>query len=472
MDDADEVTALVPGAHRVIRRLNNGESAFSGALVSDGERQRVSTDAGSIDDALWRFAAAEHVAGVRDLVRAEEGQEVLLPWCTQPLDVVLARRERSSRPLAAGEIVTLVGSLLRGIIEVGGAEVLGRWWLDDEKRPLFVIGEGMPCTDASVEIIGRIRRECSDRALERVLGRIADAGSDHRVVVRALDDWERELTEHAAPRAIEVDVYTPELVREIPAHRARLPQDLERIRDSRPLRERLDVLRAALAERVTPLRVRALRARSRGSGRRTSDNAVRPPRRRMLVVGAAAAGVVLIGGLLWPTGGDDSTAKTIADLEQLQDDTDPASAPAMAPASAPATASATASAAAHAARAPSQPETGPDGEESDSDDVPATGSIEGSAAELLASIDVCRAEQDTECESAVVAGAGERILERLAVDSAQRELSLIEDYGDIAVLRLSGTRARGEQMLVIARQSDRWLARDVYDVVDQPSVQG
>src|SRR5690606_29908813 len=44
MDDVDEPTALVPGAHRVIRRLEDS-AALAGDLVSDGDRQRVSVDA-------------------------------------------------------------------------------------------------------------------------------------------------------------------------------------------------------------------------------------------------------------------------------------------------------------------------------------------------------------------------------------------------------------------------------------------
>src|SRR5690606_31605325 len=143
-------------------------------------RQRVSADAGELDEALWWFSGAEHVAGVRDMVRTREGQVALLPWCADSLDMVLARRTAAERPLVTGEVVTLVGSLLRGVIEVGGREVRGRWWLDDEARPLFVPGEGMSCASASVEIIERLRQDCPDRSLERVLRRISDAAADHR----------------------------------------------------------------------------------------------------------------------------------------------------------------------------------------------------------------------------------------------------------------------------------------------------
>ena len=44
----------------------------------------------------------------------------------------------------------------------------------------------------------------------------------------------------------------------------------------------------------------------------------------------------------------------------------------------------------------------------------------------------------------------------------------MEDYGDVSVLRLGPSGERGEQMLVLVRQEDGWLGRDLYDVADQP----
>lgn len=460
MDDVNELTALVPGAHRVIRRLDES-AALPGDLVSDGERQRVSADAGELDEALWRFSGAEHVAGVRDMVRTRDGQAALLPWCADSLDTLLARRTAAERPLLTGEIVTLVGSLLRGVIEVAGHEVRGRWWLDDEARPLFVPGEGMSCASASVELIERLRQDCTDRALERVLRRISDAAADHRVVLRSLDEWERELTELAAPRPIDVSVYAPELVRELPVHRAHLPLDAERIQDRPPLRARLEAGSGRLLERLSAMRMRMTRGRA-GDERagEHGQGGARTPRRRMLLVGAAVAGVVLVGGLLWPTGSEDSSA-TDAIAVRTEPEADAAT---------PAAAS---DPPAKGEEKTSTVEVTPgDDSGSSSDSAPADGSIEGAVADLLDLIDGCRADEDAECTGAVVIGAGGGVLERLGPDSATRSLSLIEDYGDIAVVRLGRTQERGEQMIVVVRQNDEWLARDVYDVADQPSEKG
>lgn len=471
MDDVDELTALVPGAHRVIRRLD--ESApIPGDLVSDGERQRVSVDARAIDEALWRFAGAEHVGGVRDLVRAQDGQAALLPWCTDSLDMVLARRAAAERPLLTGEVVTLVGSLLRGIIEVAGYDVRGRWWLDDEARPLFVPGEGTSCTGASVEIIERIRHDCADRGLERLLRRISDAATDHRVVLRSHDEWERELTELAAPRPIEVSVYAPELARELPVHRARLPLDAERMQERSALRVRLSAVRERLREgmgalrtRLSPKTTRSTSRRARQGEKHTGERAqerVRPPRRRMMILGVGVAGVVLAGGLLWPTGGENSSAMDAAVVRTASEAVDPSAADedhsvvdetTMPTAEAP------------------QAEESPRATASNAPE-PVDGPMEDVVAGLLEAIERCRADDDAQCDDAVVSGAGAGAMERLGQDSATRSVSLIEDYGDIAVVRLGGTETRGEQMIVVVRQKDGWLVRDVYDVADQPSEKG
>lgn len=468
MDDADEGAALVPGAHRVIRRLES-TAAFAGDLVSDGDRQRVRADADGADETLWRFSGAEHVAGVRDVVRTREGQAVLLPWCADSVDAVLARRLAAGRALAAGEVVTLVGSLLRGVIEVAGHDLRGRWWLDDEARPLFVPGEGTTCAGAAVEIIERLRRDCKDRALERLLRRVADAAADHRVVLRTLDAWEHELSELAAPRPIDVAVYAPELVRELPVHRARLPEDAERMQHGSSLRDRLDDIRARMAARLNVVRagVGRLRPRPRGQGRmpgerRRSPGDGRTPRRRMLLVGVAVAAVVLTGGLMWPPGGDDAPGTDAAAGEGAPDS--PAEVGPI-PAEASAPADAAQSPDGRGAEHANQPAE-------DAADAPSVaGSIEVAVTGLLVAIDSCRADDDAECDGAVVRGAVDDIRERLGPGSATREVSLIEDYGDIAVLRLGRAEERREQMIVIVRENDEWLVRDVYDVADQPSEQ-
>src|SRR5690606_4178450 len=162
----------------------------------------------------------------------------------------------------------------------------------------------------------------------------------------------------------------------------------------------------------------------------------------------------------WPTGGEDSSATDAVVVRTAPDE------------DASATHAAASDPAAETEEKTSTADAAPGDAPSTSESAPVGGSIESVVAGLLELIDSCQADQDAECAVAVVSGAGGGILERLGPDGATRDLSLIEDYGDIAVLRLGRTEDRGEQMIVIVRQDDEWLVRDVYDVADQPSEKG
>ncbi|GAA3947544.1 hypothetical protein [Microbacterium soli] len=446
---------LVPGAHRVIRLLYGTESPYPGALVRDGDGQRVCVDAAAAETGLWDFASAEHVVGVRDVLRTADGHGALLPWCIEPVAVFLARREAAGRPLSSGEVTTLVGSLLRGTTEVGATPLRGRWWLDDRARPLFAPGEGVTCGEAAAGLVERIGATCSDRALQRVLTRIRDGLADHRVVQRALDGWERELMDLAAPRALEQRVYAPERVQEIPLHRARGPQDPRAGERGSPREHRMGERLARAAEGVRRA-VSALRERMLGRGRPvvgsfyaterpTAADAPRTPRRRMLLVAGAAAAAVLLGGLLWPAGGGQSSPSPAAVAETTR------------------------------LHAPAEGGADPEGRGSARTPSP-TASIPTDLAQtaraLLKEAARCTHEGDPQCARAVVAGSAPTVLERVGPDADGRDAAVIEDYGDVAVIRLAETSARSEQMLVLERAEDGWLVRDVYDVADQPSEGG
>lgn len=450
---------LVPGAHRLIRRLDGAESPFTGELVSDGEHRRVLVDTAARDAVLWEFAGAEHVAGVHDLVRTADGHGALLPWCVEPVETLIARRCAAGRPLTSGETVTLVGSLLRGIVEVAGRAVTGRWWLEDGGRPVFVPGEGVSSTAASVAVIERIRDECADRAMQRMLVRIAVGMADHRVVLRELDAWEGELTELAAPRALEREIPdmdgawpAPERVRALPFHRAGLAEVTGQLEERPSLRERLVLIGARLQERVRDSIPSKAKVSSDVETGADGAARTRAPRGRVLLVGAGAAALVILGGLLWPGGDEDavmpqavaadrqaSPAPSASERGQVSQLEEPRPSASDAP-------------------APDRPQ--PDRDDDD---------VERTAMRLLKAIDGCRAKKDRDCATAVAAGGAQGVLDRLGADAAGRDVTLVEDYGDIAVTRLGRTAANGEQMLVLVREEDGWLVRDVYDVADQPS---
>lgn len=441
MEDMVETTELVPGAHRAVRILDGTESPFIGTLVTDGERQRVSMDAATLDPALWEFAGAEHVAGVRDVMAGASGQHALLPWCVEPVDVFLARRAAAGSALVPGEVVTLVGSLLRGVVEVGGHPATGLWWLDDRARPLFAPGEGTSCTAAADELLEAVREGCGDRALERLVGRIEAGLADHRAVARSIEEWEGELMELAAPRALQREVHAPERVRDIPVHHAVLIRDLDAgdERHGLRVRERCVALAHWMRDRVPRWLRHGIRLPGSGNGAANHD-AARPPRRRMLLIGVGVAALVLVGGMMWPSAGEKQAAPRAVAAER-------AAAPAATASAAPLT---------EIPAAPAEPDS--DGSE-----------LAREASRLLSAVDGCRKREDTACAEAVVDGGGAAVLEQLGADATARATSLIEDYGDVAVIRVARTASQGEQMLVMVQGKDGWLVRDVYDVADQPS---
>lgn len=476
MHSTDDTAALVPGTHRWVRRLDTPDAAVAGALVADGDALRVQVAADLVPDAVWLSAGAQHLAGVVDVVRRRDGHDALLPWCIETVDALLARRTVAERGLTPGETVTLVGSLLRGIVEAErlGEPLVGRWWLTQDARPVFSPGEGAHCAAASGEIIARVRDACTDRAVERTLTEILSGIEDPRIVARNLDRWEGELVELAAPRPLQLEVHPPERASEIPVHRAHLPEDAGHVLAQRTagtfVQQRWEQLLEQL--RATRTRLRPPSPRQQSGGRR-----------RMLLIGAAAGAVVLLGGLLWPTGGDDtaameggpSVAQTPVDGGSDKD---------------------------FGARGEQTPEPEGTAEGSVDDEAPAQDeqqsadegalgdepvkagggesdtapggdeSLEQVAARLISDVAGCAADNDSVCERAIVGGAAELVLQRLSPVDPDRAIVPVEDYGDIGVVRLAASGEHGEQMLVIVRQNDRWLVRDVYDVADQPSEAG
>ena len=456
----DETAALTPSAHRFVRWLDAQESAFPGGLVVDGEGMRVRVSAQSVPEPLWQFADAEHVAGVRDLVRTRSGHDVLLPWCPEPIEVFLGRRAAAEQPLATGETVTLVGSLLRGVTEVDDAALRGRWWLTDDARPIFAPGEGSQCGAATTAVISRLRDDCTDRMLDRVLAEIADRVEDPRAVRQSCERWEHELTELAAPRALVREVFPAERVSAIAAHSERVRTDAEVVNQQHSLMEnwlgRARSIFETLIERA-PWRRFERGARSTDARQPNSVSKPRAGRARMVLVGAAVAGAVLGVGLLWPSDSEDSAA---SERGGAREQTVVTSTSVPTPAG---------DGEGAAEEPSSQPRQSDSGDSEPTTDGISNGSLEQLVPGLLEKISGCVDADDHSCPQAIADGAGEIVQQRLAPIDSSRAVTPIEDYGDIAVLRLGSTEKKGEQMLVLVKQKDGWLVRDVYDVADQPS---
>lgn len=496
-------SVLVPGAHRHIRQLDSHESPYGGALVWLGESPVVLRPAEELAGwEGWRFAGADHVAGPVDIARRSDGHDVLLPWCTERVLTFLARRSAAGEALSRGEVGTLVGSLLRGIDEIGeldgGAPSTGEWWLTEQGRPVFVIGAGGSARRRARDLIERMLSGGGDRTMTRVLTAVCEGLAQERVPRRLAQRWEDDLFEVASPQPLRTDVFASERARDVvPWHEhvgeARRHDRPAGARDA--LAGRLERL-AELVERARMWRVDRRRARLAAAtpaddgdagGQRSSRS------KRRVVVAAVAAAVVLGGGLLWPTGeadGESGRADVASADRGGEDAAEAGEAPAgdasknTAPEDAPSAPGAPPDAAADGAESTSEGEAASEGPVGADDahrrTVDAEAASQEAADRLVAALIDCRAHGDAECAGAVE-GGGIGIPTKLAcADVDDVTLSLVDEYGDIAVFRASprddvaeAKKAEAgelrEQMLVFVRTDENWLVRDIYDVAHQPA---
>lgn len=483
---------LVPGVHRVIRQLEADEGPFAGALVTRGESVSVQVDCDVLTGwAGWEHAGDEHVAGPVDIVRRSDGHDALLPWCPERVAALIGRRAAADASFSAGEVSTLVASLLRGLGELGRSDgaATGDWWLTDDGRPMFVIGAGEDARVTTSRLVERVQRESSDRALSRLLAEITSglqkSGARPGVPSRQLERWESDLLAIAAPRPIRCDAHAPERARDVDVARRVASAPETRPRSRRVREERADVrgrwsvaswAKGAVVSRLEQGRD-ALNAwrigrgsrkdgRAEASARRaTPSGDERPPapRGRRVIVAGAAAAIVIGGGLLWPGG---ATGEPHATPERSPTAGAPGTEAAPSRTDGPVDGGST------SAPPSARPSASSDDETSGSDDPLAA------ARALLATITRCAETGDTACADAVAVGSS-GIVEALAggdIGAPPPELAPVDEYGDVAVIRVSASSqadageasAVPERMLVLVRVDGKWLVRDAYDVADQP----
>ncbi|REJ05566.1 hypothetical protein DY023_10060 [Microbacterium bovistercoris] len=429
---------LVAGVHRRIRMLDPQEGPFAGELVADGDEVRVVMDAaGCAGQPFWAFGGADHVAAPLDLVRRPDRTDVLLPWCTERISTFLGRRAAAQQALSTGECVTLAGSLLRGLVELDGSPLAGAWWLTDGGRPVFVLGAGESAAEGARALIARLRDGSADRSLERLLGDIGSGLSDLRAARRRMERWDAELTELAAPRPLQREVFAPAAAGDVVANR--FSGGLDEPVDERRGWQMVIAERAVATIESTRRALRRVVPSGRGerepAPERVPDRGTGKPggtRRRPLLIGAAVATTVLAVGLLWPTGEGDEHASAQAAVK-------PAAETPVPKASNPA--------------ATAKP--------------PRTDDPVAAAPGLVKQVERCLKEGDAVCADAVVAGSASAVLKAIESADAGDAVALVDSYGDIAVVR-RGDPDGEQQVLVLLRRKDEWLVRDVYAVADQP----
>jgi hypothetical protein len=417
---------------RTVRAPEDGP--WPGVLVrAVTSETRVLVDAAvlGVDWNGWDAAPGGHVLSPLDLVRRVDGHDVVLPVCAEPLDTFL-RRRASRAPLSTGEAMTLAVSVLRGRMELAQTPAItGEWWLDAAGRPLLA-------TDVSARsAFGAAAEALASVALDGHAGRVWDAAlraiSAERLSIRELLDAEDALFALAEPEPLATTTPSPRNA----ADAALASRDVSPAVAADPPRTAWQSLighvDADLADTVSRVTTSVWR-RARATNR--------PRRRAPWLVGGAVAAAVLAGGALWPAAGDDLTVT-------------PSSPPTPPTAPVPPSATNSGTPSASAEHDPHPEPTGPA-------DLAAVG------AELLDARAACG--EDDVCLSEVVAdpstplGGG-----AIDLPPAERTVTLLDDFGDVAVLRVDAIDASlPAQLTVLMRSDEKWLLRDVHDVAQQP----
>lgn len=426
-------------AVRVIRARDDGP--WPGVLVRTAAGDaRVLVDADALGAGWrgWDASPAGHVLAPLDLSRRVDGHDVVLPVCVERVEEFL-RRRAARMPLTAGEAVTLGVSLLRGCAElIATPEVSGEWWLDDAGRPVLAT-DASPrrALDATADALEQVP---VDAAMQRTWDTAVRALTADRLSAVELTAAEDALFAWAAPEPLTTITLSPRAASEGTAGRetareaAATPLEPASRSMWHSLLAGVDDDFADTVSRATTAvwrRLRAPAAAPPGTGRRKAP----------WLVGGAVAVAVVVGGALWPTASGVATSGAT-----------PTPAPSSTvPAGGVPTGSGQGTGGQDA-------ETGPDGAEVD---------LAAITAALLDARLACG--DDAACLASVIvdpAAAPGGVVE-LAAD--ERSITLLDDFGDLAVLRVDAHDGeKAPQLVVIARLDERWLLRDVHDVAQQP----
>lgn len=413
--------------YRAVRRVGAGTEGpwpGLGVALQDGGRGLL-VDAEILGSTWPGWVARDdgHLLSPLDVVRRPDGHDALLPICRR-LDRILSDRVSVGESLPAGEAVTLALSLLRGLREAGDhARLPGSWWVDAGGRPVLAIGAGE--ADA---------RTATRRCLE-----LGGASPADPVWASVFAELERSRSSAREIRAVEDGLFAIAEPQPL-SHPGTAPRPMTSVRPERDP--------AATVEEASP-RMLASWARfldadladlfSRWTTEVWRRTRVPQRSRRLPVVLAGVTGAgVLAAGLLWPAAG----AATSGDAPAATTTAVATDAPADGPQES-------------ASAAPAAPEVA-----TDATDMPST------ADSLIQGRLTCAGDQS--CLSGVV-------LDPLtafpsgAVDapSTERRITLLDDLGGVAVLRLD-VDGQAPQLVVLALRDGKWLLRDVHDVPQQP----
>ena len=443
--------SLLGAPYRPVRTVRAREDApWPGVLVREvGGAMRLLVDVDEFGPQWsgWDAAPDGHILAPVDLARRRDGHDVVLPVCVERLDDFL-RRRAARLSLTAGEAVTLGVSLVRGCAQLAAApQTTGEWWLDDGGRPLLATDAATRrALDATAEAMASLELP---PALQRTWDTALRAVTADRLSVHDLMAVEDALFALATPEPLSTTSLSTTGLEPRPAAEAATA-----VRAERPLAEPeaasrsvwqtlLHGVDADLGDTVSQATTAVWR---RFSGRRATTASGTGSRRRPWIVGGAVAAAVLAAGALWPAGGP-ATADGNAPMPAGPSPT----------ASPSGESGGDASAGTHDAGSPAPPS---DPEPAD----PAT-----LTAALLDARTACAGE--ARCLAEVVIDPAAIRASGGAVDlvADARTVTLLDDFGDVAVLRVDAVDGGvAPQLVVIMRTDEKWLLRDVHDVAQQP----
>lgn len=419
-----------------LRRVGPHESPYPGVLVRAGGNVHllVDHDAAPTDPVFWTTGVDSHVMRALDVTDGNGGTQALVEACREPLAAFLRRRGA----LGDDEIVTIALGLLRGSRELqraGGQVHTGRWWLTISGRPVFALGDGERClteeTNDAIASLSPTERH-GTQLLANIAVLAADGARDELwdECDQALFDWVRPGPLRPGEQHLDDGHHLPRRVREISSASASVELETDPGPIARLLGATDSGWRRAIVDTVTSL---SGHARSRPGDRSGQVNPPRSPdtrkRRRLLLALVVATLTIAIMWMLWPASGVQSVPDT------------PVSAP---------------------RPAGSETASFEGASVGESQDIPAIASSLLDARVSCGSDPVCLATVMEDAHAVVNTGAAN-------APAGSRRIELVEDFGDVAVVRVSADAALPQQLVIVARHDSGWLVRDIYDVTDQPA---
>ncbi|MGZ0710797.1 hypothetical protein ACWPKO_20955 (plasmid) [Coraliomargarita sp. W4R53] len=426
MTRTDPPTATPLGApYRGIRPVRGGDDApFSGMLTKTPTDDTCVLVAAELLPPKWQgwdAAPDSHLLAPLAVVRRTDGHDVALSVCTERLEDFLGRRERVRAPLSPGECVTVAISVLRGMSEVSNRDAtVGEWWLTESGQPVLATDVGNDqALERSIVLLRKVSEFCAEADPWAEV--IALMGNVH-MRPRDLSLLEERLFAYAEPCSLATTALGG--ARSARGLAVGTHQQFDEILAPEPrgiaqrLARQVDADLADSFSQITTAVWRRFKQK-------------RPGGKAPWFVAAAAAVVVVAIGLLWPGGGDKpATAETprATLLREMREPTPDATATTQ----------------------------NSDALTTDADLAIVVDSLLGRRAECG---------DDLECVAQLLVNDSVR-MPAGAIDAVagQREVTFLDNFGGIAVLRVDARSAATPQMVVVEHRNDEWLLRDVYDV--------